>query len=131
MEPEIVSDTLAYVRAEVLIDALADSLAEVEPETLSKTLVHVRSEVLGDAFVDTLPVKEAETQGDMEAETLVMALADTVVKDDTLRHTGRSGRRDTGQSATCHAGLLASRGKDRDTSRHSGWHASIGGGLNN
>jgi len=86
VEPEIVSDTLAYVRAEVLIDALADSLAEVEPETLSKTLVHVRSEVLGDAFVDTLPVKEAETQGDMEAETLVMALADTVVKDDTATH---------------------------------------------
>lgn len=102
MEPEIVSDTLADLRAEALVDVLADSLAEVEPETLSKTLVHVRSEALGDAFVDTLPVKEAET--------LVMALADTVIKDDTWRHTGRSGRRDTGQSANCHARLLACRG---------------------
>ena len=43
---ETLSDTLCNIEAEVLVDAPASTLPEVEPETLRNTLADVMTEAL-------------------------------------------------------------------------------------
>ena len=70
----------------------------MEAETVGDTLGDVEAEALVVTLADTLAKLEAKTLGDIKAETLVQALADTLPKKgarDTWRHTGRSGGRGT------------------------------------
>ena len=52
---------MAHVKAEVLVDALADMLPELEVETVSFTLVEVQTKVLLASLDDTVSKVEAKT----------------------------------------------------------------------
>lgn len=72
------------MKAEALVNALTDTLAELEGETLRKTLLKKKAEPLVDALVDKVAEEEAKTLSDtfaeVEAQPLVDALADTLVE---------------------------------------------------
>ena len=75
---------MANEKAEELLHALAETVAEVEAETLYKTL------------------------SDMKAETLVEALHCTLAKDEGRNnwyHTGRSKNQGTARHGCCHASI--------------------------
>ena len=79
---------MANEKAEELLHALAETVAEVEAETLYKTL------------------------SDMKAETLVEALNGTLVKDEGRNnwyHTGRSKNQGTARHGCCHASISEGR----------------------
>ena len=54
MDPETLSNTLAEVKAEALVDTL-------EAETLSNTLVETKAEALANSLGDTVPEVETKT----------------------------------------------------------------------
>lgn len=65
MEAKTRSDRLAEVKAKTLVDALADwPTAELQPEELIEKLVKVKAEALLNALPNTLAEEAAETQKD-------------------------------------------------------------------
>ena len=52
VKAKTLSDTLAVVKAEAVVDALVKTLAEVEEGTLSNTMVEVKAGALLDALAD-------------------------------------------------------------------------------
>ena len=54
MEAEKLGVTLGDVDTEMLVDTLAETLAEMEAETLGDTLGNVETEALVDTLADTL-----------------------------------------------------------------------------
>ena len=74
MQAETLGDTLRD--SQVLVETLADSLAEVEAKTLSDTLSDAKA--LVDTLDDSLAEVDAETLGDTlsDAQAMVDTLAD-------------------------------------------------------
>ena len=99
---ETLSDNqLRNVEAGALVDALADTLLEVELETLRNTLADVMPKALIHALADTL----AEVKTEKLSKTLSSG-----------RHAGLDGSRVGGRDTWRHVGLCGDRGTGRHTS---------------
>ena len=100
LKPRHLETTLADVKVDAQLYALAGTVVEVEAEYLYETLNFMKAETLVELLLDTLAKTECRSN---------------------WRHKERSGNQALAQYATLHPNL----GEGRGSSQHGGCHVSI------
>ena len=79
-EAEKLVNTLTYLEAKILVDSLADTVAEEEADTPGNTLTYVEAKILVDSMADTVAKVEAKNPGYTFGVVEVLTLAEAIAK---------------------------------------------------
>ena len=79
-EAEKLANALTYLKAKILVDSLADTVAKAEADTLGNTLTNVEAKILVDSITYTVAKVEAKNLGYTLGAVEVLTLAEAIAK---------------------------------------------------